>query len=355
MSYKFKYTDRIVGLFIIIAILIVILSLISITVNKQFFLKKHIYKSLFVDAQGITTKTPISFKGFTIGEIKNFKLNKDNYIEAEFVIFGDYYSKIVENSILRKTMNPITSRSTIELIQGPDITKIADELSLIPELTTPEGRQLISRANIQISGDMLSSIMGNINLFLHNLNQDENSESGSFFRLIYHLANSSDELEKAMKGSQEFISKINRAYQQDDGDFFLAINQFKNIGEKLYETTESLNILLANSNELINNYKNPDSMLIKLVDPDSELIVNPLNEILHKLAKSLDDIQHIILYLQSQTPEISTILLESKTTLGTARKTLEGINNNPLIRRGIPKDIRSDIPLGEYRPVSIEP
>lgn len=354
MNYKFKYTERIVGLFVLIAILVFLLTLYSIAVNRQVFVKKYLYKSVFMDAQGISNKTPIVFKGFVIGELRNFALNESNMIDADFVIFGDYHTKVLENSILRKTINPITGKSTIELIQGSEKYAVAKELSLVPELSTPQGRILISKANIQISGDMLSSIMSNINLFLHNLNQDDNEESGSFFRLLYRLANASAELENTVKSSGIFMDKLNRPYQENDGDLFSVINQFNQISQMLNQASNNLNDLILHSNELVENYKNPDSMLIKVLDPTRENIIMPTHDILMKLYENLDYIQNIILYLQNQTPEISNLIIESSTTLGTARKTLEGINNNPLIRKGISKDPETEKSFSAPRPLRIE-
>ncbi len=354
MNYKFKHTEKIVGLFVLIAFLAFVFTLYSIAINRQVFVKKHLYNSVFSDVQGISTKTPVVFKGFMIGELRKFTLNEQNLIDAEFVIFGDYYTKVVENSILRKTINPITGKSTIELIQGPDRQAIAKEFSLIPELNTPEGRLLISKTNLEISGDMLSSIMNNVNLFLHNLNQDNNEDSGSFFRLLYKLANSSEELESAIKSSHIFINKLNRPYQENDGEIFAVINQFNMISLELLKASENLNDLLSHSTELINNYKNPDSLLVKIIDPSSENIIIPINDILLKIYDNLDYIQNIILYLQGQTPEMSNLLIESTNTLGTARKTLEGINNNPLIRRGIPDNIHNKQSTTAPRPLKID-
>jgi phospholipid/cholesterol/gamma-HCH transport system substrate-binding protein len=350
MNYKFKYTGRIVGFFVFISVLILIFTFLSIAVNRKIFVKKFTFKTIFVDAVGLSEKTPITFKGFEIGELKSFNLNNQNLIDAEFIVYEPYRMKIVKNSVLRKTTNPISGKSSIELIQGPDLKRLNEQLALVPEINTSVGKLYIAKSNIQISGDMVSSIVSNINQFLYNLNQDNNQDQGSIFRTLYHVANTSEDLEKTLVLVNETISKFNRDYRENDGELFKTLNQVSQMAIKLNETTDLMNQTINSTNTLIKNYSNPEGLAVKLIDPQEKNIIKPIKMILDNLNQNMIEMQKLLQYFESQSPEVSALLQESKTAISSAQKTLQGINNNPLLRGGIPKDKPTESPNANQRP-----
>ncbi len=350
MNYKFKYTSKIVGFFVFIAVVILLITFYSIAVNRKLFIKKFTFKTVFNDAIGLTTKTPIIFKGFEIGEIKSFNLSDQNMIDAEFIVYEPYRKKIVVNSVLRKTTNPLSNKSSIELIQGPDLRLICKEKALIPELNTAVGKMLIAKSNIQISGDIVSSIVSNFNQFLYNLNRDNNQDQGSVFRTLYHVANSSENLEKTLRLINETIGKLNKEYQPNDGDLFRILNQLANVSEKLNDTADLMNKTLQSTDNLVKTYSNPEGLAVKMIDPQEKNIIQPMRILFETLNQNLIEMQKILLYFESQSPEISSMINETKQTLGKAQKTLEGVNNHPFIRGGIHKDLPLQNPTGNQRP-----
>ena len=162
------------------------MTFFSIAVNRKIFVKKFAFRTVFNDAIGLSTQTPVIFKGFEIGEIKSFNLNNENQIDAVFLVYEPYRTKIVKHSVLRKTIHPLSGKSSIELIQGPNLKQINEENELVPEISTQRGKLYLSSGNIEISNDMMSSIVQNVNKFLYNLNQDNNQDQGSIFRSLYH-------------------------------------------------------------------------------------------------------------------------------------------------------------------------
>lgn len=353
MNYKFKYTGRIVGFFVFISVLILIFTFASIAVNRKIFVKKFTFKTKFVDAVGLSAKTPITFKGFEIGELKSFNLNSENLIDAEFIVYEPYRKKIVQSSVLRKTTNPISGKSSIELIQGPDLKKLNEQFAMVPEINTQLGKLYIAKSNIQISGDMVSSIVSNFNQFLYNLNQDNNQDQGSVFRTLYHVANTSEDLEKTLQLVNETIGKFNRDYRDNDGELFKTLNQVSQMAVKLNETTDLMNETINSTNVMIKNYSNPEGLAVKLLDPQEKNIIKPLRLILENLNQNMIEMQKLLQYFESQSPEVSTILLESKAAINSAQKTLQGINNNPIIRGGIPKEKPAENPTSNQRPNEI--
>lgn len=353
MNYKFRYTGRIVGFFVFIAVLILLMTFFSIAVNRKIFVKKFAFRTVFNDAIGLSTQTPVIFKGFEIGEIKSFNLNNENQIDAVFLVYEPYRTKIVKHSVLRKTIHPLSGKSSIELIQGPNLKQINEENELVPEISTQRGKLYLSSGNIEISNDMMSSIVQNVNKFLYNLNQDNNQDQGSIFRSLYHIANSAQDLEIVLKSTNETISKLNRGYQENDGELFRMLNEVAEIAVKMNETAELINQTVYSANEMIKVYSKPEGLAVKLIDPDQKNIIQPIREILNNLNQNMLEVNQLLKYLESQSPEISSVIVETQSTLNAAQKTIQGLNNNPILRGGIEKENVNTHPLSNHRPNEI--
>ncbi|MCA0445654.1 MAG: MlaD family protein [Bacteroidetes bacterium] len=350
MKFKFKYTNKIVGVFMLVALGLLIGSLILITIQQKVFVKKYVFKARFLDAEGLSTSTPIRFKGYEIGRITQFRLNEENTIDADFTVVEEYRTKIVENSALNKAKNPISGASTIELLQGPDPQKILPEGGLIPSIEIPEGRRLVDEGLVIKTGDVISSMLVNTDRLLENLNRDNNEKSGALFRALVNLADASEKLDKTMDQISVTFDKFNRDGNPQDGAIFRALKNMADLTEQLQTTTALINKSLIKSDTLMSAYANPNGLVVKLADPKGENFIKPINETLKNLNYSLTEMGKMLVFLNEQQPELSGVISEGKQTLSTAQKTLEGINNNPLIRGGIQSESEKEIQGSKLRP-----
>lgn len=337
MNYKFKYTDKIVTIFILIAIVSFLALLFAIAVKQKLFVTTYTFKARFNDAVGMTTSTPIYFKGYEIGRISKFTLNDENLIDAEIVVEESYRNKIVENSAFNKSTSPISGSSSIELLQGPDLKKIMPEGGFIPSINVPEGKKLLDEKLVSKTGDVVSSIMSNVDRLLEGLNSDNNSDDGAIFRAMVNLADASQSLNESMTTISGSVKKLNSNFGANEGTLFKTITNFNSLAEELTKMTHQLNRTLVSADTLLQNYSDPNGLAGKLVDPDGTKIIAPVNEILTSMNATLREMNQLLVFLNSRTPEMSLIISRSAETIENANKTLQGINNNPLIRDGIPK------------------
>lgn len=350
MKFKFKYTNRIVGVFMLVALGLLVGSLILITIQQKVFVKKYVFKARFLDAEGLSTSTPIRFKGYEIGRITQFRLNEENTIDADFSVVEEYRTKIVENSALNKAKNPISGASTIELLQGPDPQKILPEGGLIPSIEIPEGRRLLDEGLVTKTGDVISSMLVNIDLLLYNLNRDNNEKAGALFRALVNLADASEKLDRTIEQITLTFDRLNKDNNPQDGSVFRTLTNVADLTEQLKTTTTLINRTLVKTDTVLTAYSNPDGLVVKLVDPKGENFIKPINETLNNLNNSITELGKLLAYLNDQQPELTGVIDEGKATLSTAQKTLEGINNNPLIRGGIRWENEKEIQGSKIRP-----
>lgn len=342
MAFKFKHANRIVGIFVFSALALLVGGLILVAMQQKVFVKKYTFRALFLDAEGLSSSTSINFKGYEIGRITDFRLNDQNLIDAEFYVVEEYRGKLVENSALNKAKNPLTGTSKIELLQGPDLTRVLPEGSLIPSINVPDGRRLVELGLVEKTGDPIASMVANLDQFLDNLNRDNNVRGGAVFRAMVNLANAAEKLDQTLLEVTTTVEKLNREYRPGDGQLFTAINRLTLLAEELDRTADQVNQTLSKADVLIENYQSPDELAVKMIDPTREKLITPVSELMIKLNRTMEEMNDLLNFVNTRQPELADLILQGRTTIQTAKKTLEGVNNNPLIRGGITPQPQQD-------------
>jgi len=331
MKFKFKHTDKIVGIFFFVAVMALIFTLVVVAISKRIFDRKYYFSTQFVDATGLSNSTKLFFKGYEIGKLKKYSLNINNQIDAELIVYKEFRNKIVENSAIFKATNPVTGRSTMEFLQGPDWSKVLAEGEFIPSLDTPEGKRLLKEGFVKKSGDMMESVLKNVDQLLYNLTQDDNPEQGALFRMVYNLANMTDKMDVSLENINSILTSLQKDNNPEDGALFRILSNVADLTDDFKGTAVQLDEMLA-------NYKDPDDLAVKLIDPSRENLIYPMRDMLLTLNQNLVSMNKILDFMYQQMPEFADILAKSKISLQTAQKTLEALNNNPFLRGGIKEE-----------------
>lgn len=325
MSFKFKHTEKITGVFILLAVVILIIGAVVISVSKKTFVKTHGFKTQLSDAAGLSTATPLSFKGYEIGRVKKFLLDKDNNIDVELGVYKEYREKIVRGSAIYRLNNPITGETSLVLLQprGPypvsvfgGIGSMLPEGEYIPSLDMEEGQELLEENVIEKSGETVSLIFDEARGFVTNLRNEFKLKKDTFRVFFENLHGVSESLAR----NKEFFENLNRLLDPVDGPVFQTLEQFSTISKKLDQSVDQLN-------EIMENYKDPEGLMTKLFQVNQQ----QLNQTLENLNKNLVALHQALTSLKESSPLIADLLDKS-------RKALQAINNNPLLRGGIEKE-----------------
>jgi phospholipid/cholesterol/gamma-HCH transport system substrate-binding protein len=325
MSFKFKHAEKITGIFILIAVIILIVGTVIISVSKKTFVKTHGFRTLLSDAAGLSTATPLSFKGYEIGRVKQFLLDKDNNIEVELGVYKEYREKIVKGSAIYRLNNPITGETSLVLLQprGPypagvfgGIGSVLPEGEYIPSLDMDDGQKLLEENVIEKSGETVSLIFDEARVFVSNLRDEFRLKKDTFRIFFENLHGVSESLAR----NKDFFENLNRLLDPVEGPVFQTLGQFSTISKKLNQSVDQLN-------EIMENYKDPEGLMTKLFKVNQQ----QLNQTLENLNKNLVALHQALTSLRESSPLIADLLDKS-------RKTLQAINNTPLLRGGIEKE-----------------
>jgi len=348
MIDKIKHSRKIVFAFISIPVLLLLLAMVFIAIRQNLLEKKYVYYSTLANAMGISTQTPVLYKGFEVGRVRAFSLAEDGNIGLKFYILNRYKNIMRTGSVLVRNTNPITGKTTLEFIRNPNSQEYLKEESSVLSSDFAEGKQQLKKIAPTLN-DPISVIVSNLAQLSTVINEDNNEEQGAIPRLLVNLADASEKANASMNKVNTITSELallaanlNRDNNPDSGVLLRALNNLAELTQGLNNRMNELEVILASAQTTIENYQKPDSLLIKLLDPNSDKILKPLSETLNNLESATAELAQILATVNN--PELRFLLTNLNDSLAKARKTLEGLNNNPLLRKGISPALQQNAP-----------
>ncbi len=361
MNYKLEHTRQIVYAFIIIPVVVLILTIVFIAIRQNMFEKRFFYSTSLENAIGVSSQTPVLYKGFEIGRVRNFELGDDSMIHVDFYVLKRYHHLIVEESVIYRTTIPITNKTTLEYVRAPHSDIHLEEGNYIISTDMPEGRQLLRRYSPK-SSDPIGTIVENIEMLTTELNNDDNADKGALMRILVSAADLSQKADLTLDLLNENLAEmskltvgLNREYQPDDGMVLRMVGNLTDISQSIAGQMDEIEHLISTVNLAAQNYAEPDSLIMRMLDPRGDILIAPLSTSLYALSGSLQETEKILSSLSRANPELLLIINNLNDTLSRAALTLEALNNNPLLRKGIPPSrIRSYSPESRIREVPDE-
>ncbi|HEQ71072.1 MAG TPA: MCE family protein, partial [Spirochaetia bacterium] len=107
MRFAIRFADKLVGLFVLVAIIGLLGVIIVLGANQRWFAKNYYFYTFFQSGKGISRGMPITFKGFEIGKVSSVEMNDKNEVVVHYYIYDTYYSKVKLNSVIELASSPL--------------------------------------------------------------------------------------------------------------------------------------------------------------------------------------------------------------------------------------------------------
>lgn len=341
MNYKIKHTQQVVILFVALPLVIIIAAVFMIAIRQNLFEKRHTFYTTLQNATGVSTQTPILYKGYEIGRVNKFALSPKGNIEVEFYVLDSYIQALVTPSVVLRQTNPVTGKTNLEYIRDPLSNKAMPLKSQIPSTDFPEGKALLKQIS-PAHTDPISGIIEDVSNMTRELGRDDNPEAGALFRTLYNVANATQKMDASLAEMQtmitelnKFMANMNRDNNAEAGSIFRILSNVADITTALENQTEELDQIVGSLNTAARNYSDPDSLIIKMIDPKGDVLLKPLSNMLVTMNASLREAQSLLQVANRNNPELLLLITNLNETMAHARKTLEAVNNNPILRGGI--------------------
>jgi len=342
MRFRIRFADKIVGVFILLAILGVAAALILLGLNQRWFARDYAFWSRFSSADGLQAGMPIKLRGFEIGKVDRLSLGRDNMVEMEFHVFDTYFPKIVAGSVLEKVTSPLGLGTSLLLHPGPGDGPQLPELSLLPSSDMPEGRRLLAVERAAApQGDPIAALLGQVQPVLEEID-----------RTVVSIRTLSETLNGELqgRGSGPLAATLK--------DVAAASRQAGSVISQIEAVTVSLRVIAGNLEATSAALRDPTGLAKRLLDPKGSVatILDDDNQLYGRILGSLEELNAVIAQLAAFTrfvnttqPQILSLLEEGRATLDQGQDVLEAVKNNPLLRGGVPPKRPQPTTFQSYR------
>jgi phospholipid/cholesterol/gamma-HCH transport system substrate-binding protein len=315
MKFRIKYADKIVGLFVIVAAGFLAAGIILLGANQRWFAKDIRFQTRFASAAGASPGAAIMIRGFQVGKVTKVRLNAENEVDAEFVIYDSYYPKVKEYSILEMVTSPIGLGTQLLFHPGKG-DKLAEPGSFIPLADSEEGKDLVERGlvDIPVKDDTITRLLAGVNPLIENAN-----------KTVVTVNRTLTEINRALAG--ESSGPLGSIVNDASG----AVANIQRISKNLEATTDAI----RDPTGLVPRLLDAKGSIKTILDDKNELY-NSINGSLVEMQKTLKNLQDITGSLSDEMPSIAVTLDESRTAIKQAQDVLIGLKNNPLLKGGIP-------------------
>jgi len=322
MKFKIRFADQIVGFFIVLSLASIVFVIVMLGKSQRWFSHDISFHTILPTAGGLSKNMAVQYRGFTIGNIKDFYLTDKDDVEVIFSIYEEYITRIKQGSMVEMMISPVGLGNQFLFHAGSG--DVLPENALVPVAGSAEANELI-RQGLAVDprhDDSISLIMNRANSILDELNRTivlVNEALGS-------PGTDATELGKILRSARKMM-------QGAEG---LPVTADKTIGD----ISAELKPILANLQAITNELNKPNNLLYSVLDTDKDVYVN-LVKSLNSISGILDNLDKTMAFVPGQLPQLAGLLLQLRSAMKSAEDVMIALANNPLLRGGIPKQIET--------------
>ena len=312
MKFSIRFADKIVGTLVILALAMLIVVIFMLGKNQRWFAKDYQYKSYFHSAKGLSVNMAVQYKGFTIGHVRRIILADDDMVEVLFTIFDEHNSRVREGSIVELQASPIGLGNSFLFYPGKG--QKLDEGSVIPEINSLQAAMLIKMglADAPVNEDSIGNIINQVTILIETVNQSLGKILG--------------DAELAIGGVSDIIQNIS--------------GQLEPILANVETLTGGLNTqippLMTNVKTITDQLAAPQGTVMSILDSNGP-VFSSISEVLDSITGIMGSLEKTMDFVPSQLPQIAVLLSDLQSALVEAEKMIVALNNNPLLRGGVPE------------------
>ena len=94
MKIYLSYRERLAGLFLLLAVAIVVMFVAGAAIQNRWFATRVTYHTYVARGEGLTTGSPVLLSGIVVGEIGGVEIMEDNRVDVELDILEKYAHRV---------------------------------------------------------------------------------------------------------------------------------------------------------------------------------------------------------------------------------------------------------------------
>jgi phospholipid/cholesterol/gamma-HCH transport system substrate-binding protein len=347
MHFRIKHFDRYVGIFVILALAVILGTLVSVARGQKWFEKRYHYKTVFNKVQGLKPGTAITISGMEVGDVKSLRLTPQSKVELTLEILKTYKDYLRKDSQVTIASSLIGNK-TVELLTGsPDQPPLA-EGAVIPSVEPKELTDMLKDIDVKEPLKKVDATLENLKSITTKLNSPE----GDLFKLLRNVEFVTSQLKNG-EGNVGAILQDKKIHQ----DINLAIESLRRVLANLEETSQNaakvskdLPKLMVEVDrsvkevpKIIEDVKKTTSDLPRVMEDVKKATANA-PQITENVKDITKDVKVITGNVKQASPEIPNLMSTTQESMEEAEKLIQGLQNHWLLRGSMPKG-REDTPI----------
>ncbi|MDR3146460.1 MAG: MlaD family protein [Treponema sp.] len=320
MRFRIRFVDQIVGVFIVIALLLVIFVIFMLGSHQRWFARDYLFKAYFDSALGLNPNMVVQYKGFTIGNIKALALTEEDTVEVTIAIFDSYVDRVREGSLVELVVSPIGLGNQFRFYAG--LGRPLEEGETLPAVNSPEGKALSVRGltNVPRHEDSINLILSRANTLLDSVNT-----------LAFRI-------QAAMEGERDTsLGRIVGNTEEMAGSVSTLADELR---VSLEGILADVRPIIGNLETLSDTLADPEGLIPTVLDTRGEVYTN-LESSLKSITAILRNLEKTADFVPTQLPGIAGTLEELREAVASAQDVLSALLNNPLLRKGVPERVQT--------------
>jgi phospholipid/cholesterol/gamma-HCH transport system substrate-binding protein len=313
MKFSIRFADKIVGTLVILALAMLIVVIFMLGKSQRWFAKDFQYKSYFNSAKGLSMNMAVQYKGFTIGNVKKIRLADDDTVEVHFTIFEEHNHRVREGSVVELQVSPIGLGNSFIFFPGRG-KKIIDEGSVIPEISSSQAAWFIKTglADTPANEDSIGNIINQVTILIETVNQSLGKVLG--------------DAELALGGASDIIQNLSSQLNP-----ILA-----NVETLTGDLSSQVSPILTNVGTFTDQLSAPSGTAMTILDNNGPVFTS-ITEALNSITGIMGNLEKVIEFVPAQLPQVAILLSDLQSALAEAEKLIIALNNNPLLKGGVPE------------------
>lgn len=317
MKFKIRYADKIVGFFSILALVALVVIIFLIGSSQNWFEKKFYFTTQFDSASNVQSEMSLSYKGFTIGKIDKVELVKDE-VWATWYIKEKYMDYATYGSLVELSVSPIGLGTAFIFHPGTTNIPLTGNCEIF-RTDSEKGLQFVEEGlvNYTPQKDSISGLLSQVGTLLTNIN-DITGQLSYILKGKSNapLAKTLENIANLTADADSLLKEINRGlYPQLDG----LVGQVNEIIVNIDGLLSTVDSIAGTADGLLGNVNG----VVSTVDGGVSNIVGSLDGVLGNVNGLLD------IQLKSVLGEVNSLLIQ-------LQDVMEGLKNNPLLKKGVP-------------------
>lgn len=312
---RFKNLEKKVGIFIILAFIGLLSTILFIGLQKDLFSQKYILFFRVDSGSGFIEGMPVKLSGFKIGRVRRLSLDEKAQVRVAIEINRKYQKWIREGSVARLAREGMIGESVIDISVGPQEKPALKEKADIPFQKDGGMEELVKE---------VKPVLEEITEILSYINNPE----GDIKRSLRNISDLTSETRETRMQVDKTIVELRGLITDARG----TVSVVKTAGEKAIP-------IVDNASRMVSDIEKKTSPIIDKMDAtvsNLEKTSGKLPEITGKVEGILDDTKKITGTVSAQGPKIKEMIVNAEDLMRDTKETVEGVKESWPVNRMVP-------------------